>query len=220
MNKSETIKELAQALTKAQAEMPAVQFNAKNPFLKNRYADLGAIIAVAKPVLAAHGLSVSQLMASEGDKVGVTTVLMHESGEWLESTATLPVGAEKGKSMAQVAGSIVTYLRRYGLASILGMYADEDGDGNEPSKQSQPAKKNGNGHKPAPKHAMDYETAAKVTNSAGELYISLDAEKLSNMTIGIGKALKKDDITAERRDELEFKLDAIKVILAKRAEVA
>jgi len=143
MNKSESIKNLAEALSKAQTEMPTVKFNAKNPFLKNRYADLGAIISTSKPILAKHGLSVSQLTGNNGDCVGVETVLMHESGEWLESSMYLPVGVEKGKSQAQVAGSIITYLRRYSLSAILGMYSDEDGDGNQPAPQQQA--------KPAPK---------------------------------------------------------------------
>jgi len=134
INKSESIKELAAA----QSQMPAVQMNAVNPFLKNKYADLGAIISTAQPILAKHGLSVSQLPTSEDDHVGVTTMLMHESGEWLSTEMSLSIGEEKGKSNAQVAGSIITYLRRYSLASMLGMYADEDGDGNAPKPQ--PAK--------------------------------------------------------------------------------
>jgi hypothetical protein len=129
MNKSNTIKELATALTKAQAEMQAAPFNAVNPFLKNKYADLGSIVKTAQPVLAKHGLSVSQLTEGSGREIGVTTVLMHSSGEWLESTVTLPVGDEKGKSDAQVAGSVISYLRRYSLAAILGMYAEQDSDG-------------------------------------------------------------------------------------------
>jgi len=64
--------------------------------------------------------------------VGVETILAHESGEWIGSTIFLPLGEEKGKSQAQLAGSVITYLRRYSLAGILGMYADEDGDGNTP----------------------------------------------------------------------------------------
>lgn len=134
MQKSESIKELASALTKAQGEMPAVKFNSTNPFLKNKYADLGAIIAAAKPVLAKHGLAVSQLSTSDDDRIGVETVLMHQSGEFIASSLSMEIADEKGKSSAQVAGSIITYLRRYALASILGMYADEDGDGNAPEQ--------------------------------------------------------------------------------------
>lgn len=148
MNKSESIKELAGALVKAQAAMPAVKFNSTNPFLKNKYADLGAVIDTSRPILAKNGLSVSQLVFTDIGHMGVETILMHESGEWISASAVLPLGDEKGKSQAQVAGSIVTYLRRYGLSSILGMYADEDGDGNAQSSanahkpaESQPAKK-------------------------------------------------------------------------------
>ena len=126
---SATIADLAHALSKAQAEMKPAAFNATNPFLKNKYADLGAVIEASRTVLAKNGLAVSQLTSGDGDNIGVTTVLMHSSGEWLSSTITLPVGEEKGKSQAQVAGSIISYLRRYSLASILGMYAEEDTDG-------------------------------------------------------------------------------------------
>lgn len=154
MNKSESIAKLSGALSKAQSEMPAAELNATNPFLKNKYADLGSIIKAAKPVLGKHGLSVAQSTTSNNGDIGVTTLLIHESGEWLEDTVYLPLGDEKGKSQAQVAGSIVSYLRRYSLASMLCIYADEDTDGetgkgekpkaeNKPVAQQKPEKSNG-----------------------------------------------------------------------------
>jgi hypothetical protein len=220
MKKSESIKNLAASLVKAQNEMPVVKMNAVNPFLKNKYADLGAIISATRPVLASNGLSISQTMTCDDERIGVTTLLMHSSGEWLEDTATLPLGDERGKSLAQVAGSIVTYLRRYGWSSILGIYADEDGDGNAP------ARKNGNGHKPAKqekpsnhmpeKHAMSYETASQVKDSKGVLYTDKTNEELSDMTIGISKALNKKDLTQEQRETYQMKMDAISTILTVR----
>ena len=71
MNKSESVVKLSGALAKAQAEMPAVEKNATNPFLKNRYADLGAVIEAAKPILARHGLSVVQMPVTFENTVGV-----------------------------------------------------------------------------------------------------------------------------------------------------
>ena len=133
MNKSEAIVNLAKALSQAQGEMPVIKFNSINPFLKNNYADLGAIIAGTRPVLAKFGLAVTQLTFGEDGVVGVETMLTHSSGEWISDRVSMQVGEERGKSSAQVAGSIVTYLRRYSLASILGVYADEDGDGNKPA---------------------------------------------------------------------------------------
>lgn len=132
MKHSASLGELAKALTTAQAELTPAPMNATNPFLKSKYADLGAVIATAKPVLAKHGLSYSQHPYGEGGKIGVETILMHSSGEWLSSGIELDAVEERGKSAAQVAGSIITYLRRYALAAALGIYADEDTDGHAP----------------------------------------------------------------------------------------
>jgi hypothetical protein len=129
MKQSENIGKLAEALSSAQGEFDAVPLNAVNKFLGNQYADLGSVIETAKPILAKYQLAVSQLVTNDGERVGVTTFLAHSSGEWISDSVTLPVSVEKGKSAAQVAGSIVTYLRRYALSAILGLYAGDDDDG-------------------------------------------------------------------------------------------
>lgn len=129
MNRSESVKNLAAALAKAQAEMSVVKFNAQNPFLKNKYADLGAVIETSRPTLAKHELSISQFPISQDDKIGVTTILLHSSGEWLEETIFIPIGEQKGLSVAQSAGVVISYLRRYSWVAVLGLYADEDTDG-------------------------------------------------------------------------------------------
>lgn len=219
MNKSETIKELAIALSKAQEEMPVVEFNATNPFLKSKYADLGSNIKTATPVLAKYGLSISQLPTSDGDKIGLTTLLMHTSGEWIESTIMMPVELDpnnKAVSLVQIAGKTLTYFRRYSFAAFLGMYAEEDVDGNG----SKPASK-----KPAPKTRatvtkktngkMSLEKAQAITTSKGEKYGDLETEKLSFMFNAITKSLGdvSDDTPADEIAELQLKRDAIKVIL-------
>lgn len=239
MNKSETVMKLATALSKAQGELKAAQMNATNPFLKNRYADLGAIIEAAKPTLAKHGLSVSQMPTSTADRIGVTTILLHESGEWIEDTITLPLGDERGKSLAQVAGSVITYLRRYSLASVIGMYADEDVDGGAPKPQARveqheptngnghkaaeaapepvqvetPKNGNGNGHTPEPQtEKISLESANGITNSKGVHYGDLDSETLSNMFNAMSRLKKMGKGTEEH----DLKCDAIQVILKSR----
>ena len=217
MNKSESIQNLSAALSKAQAEYPAIKFDSVNPFLKNGYASLGAIIAGARPVNAKHGLSVSQLTFGEDGVAGVETVLMHTSGEWISSSISMPIGDEKGKSNAQVAGSIVTYLRRYSLASILGIYSDEDGDGNKPEPERKPTRT----AKPTPQAKADddfmtIERASKITNSEGVAYVDLPNDKLQVMVIGINKALQNGADDEKRAEYLEKK-QAIGVILKARA---
>ena len=215
MNKSESIQNLSAALSKAQAEMPAIKFDSKNPFLKNDYASLGAIIAGARPVIAKHGLSVSQLTFGEDGVAGVETVLMHTSGEWISSSISMPVGEEKGKSSAQVAGSIVTYLRRYSLASILGIYSDEDGDGNKVEPERKPTRAALPKEKPVD-DPMTIERAMKVQNSEGVSYGDIPNDKLQAMILGINKGLQ-NGLDDEKRAEYLEKKQAIGVILKARA---
>lgn len=220
MNKSESIQNLAAALVKAQAEMPAVPFNKTNPFLKNRYADLGAIIETAQPILAKHGLAVSQLCSTDGDRVGVETVLIHTSGEWIGSTMDIPATEERGKSSAQVAGSLVTYVRRYALAAILGMYADEDQDGNDPKPVKPKTTRRSNdqilaelGYEPDP---VPLEVVNQVVNRDGIPYTDIESARLVHMSRSIDKAIKSDGHDQSRLAELQTKQQAIEVILKSR----
>jgi hypothetical protein len=109
MNKSESIKELACALAKAQGEIENASKSSANPHFKSRYADLAEILNTVRPVLAKHGLSVAQFPTLEGSTASVETILMHASGEWLSSIASSPMQ----KMDAQGVGSVTTYLRRY-----------------------------------------------------------------------------------------------------------
>jgi len=127
MNKSESISNLAKALCKAQNEMGGAVKDAKNPFFKSNYADLTSIIKAIKEPFASNGLSYSQFpVTSEGGGgVGVVTVLMHSSGEWLESEFYLPLA----KKDPQGGGSAITYARRYALQAMAGIpTADDDAE--------------------------------------------------------------------------------------------
>ena len=134
MNKSESIKNLAMALNKAQAEMGGAAKDANNPFFKSKYADLGSVIRAIKEPFASNGLSYSQFPISEADTVGVDTILMHSSGEWIESRLLLPMV----KADPQKAGSAITYARRYALQAIAGIPSEDD-DGNAASQGNKTA---------------------------------------------------------------------------------
>jgi hypothetical protein len=63
---------------------------------------------------------------------------------------------------------------------------------------------------------MTIERAAKITDSKGTPYIEIDSDTLSKKTIGISKVLNKPDLTDEKREFYQEKLDAIRVILQAR----
>jgi len=195
MNKSNTIKELSSALQKAQAEMPVVVFDATNPFLKNKFASLGAVINTSRPILAKHGLSVSQFPTSIDGSVGVTTILAHSSGEWMEDTICLPLAEEKGKSAAQVAGSVITYLRRYSWAAVLGLYADEDTDGNQPEKKQAGSKKDEpkkDDNDAGPVTAAAWEAWGELLKRAQKVNVPFDEVKRAEINLGQLRARYKE----------------------------
>tara|TARA_R110000868_G_scaffold156440_1_gene383290 strand:- start:2002 stop:2637 length:636 start_codon:yes stop_codon:yes gene_type:complete len=119
MNKSESISNLAKALCKAQNEMGGAVKDATNPFFKSKYADLGSVIKAIKEPFYSNGLSYSQfpVTSAGGQGIGVTTILMHSSGEWLESEFCLPLA----KLDPQAGGAAITYARRYSLMSAAGI---------------------------------------------------------------------------------------------------
>lgn len=129
MKTSESIKQLSAALLKAQRSIKFASKDANNPHFKSKYADLPAVIDAIKPALNDAGLVFLQTFSpSEAGFIAVTTRLMHETGEWIEDTATVPLP----KSDPQGYGSAATYARRYSLAAITGLYQDDD-DGNAAS---------------------------------------------------------------------------------------
>jgi hypothetical protein len=135
MLKSESIAELTKALAQFQGEVRNPLNESVNPQYRSKYASLDVVINTVKPILAKYGLSFIQSTSTEGENVGVTTLLMHESGEWIESdTMFLPAYQIKSGGAkdfnAQGIGSSVTYGRRYQLSAILGISSEDDDDAN------------------------------------------------------------------------------------------
>lgn len=124
MNKSESIGQLAKALSAFQGELGAAPKSEANPFFKSRYADLASVWDTCHLLLGKHGLAVSQLPSLDGDRLVLTTMLMHSTGEWLSSDLLMT----PNKMDPQAVGSALTYARRYALCAILGVVADDDDD--------------------------------------------------------------------------------------------
>jgi hypothetical protein len=128
---SNEINELAQALVSAQAEFSAVPKGSVNPFFKSKYAALPDVVASASPVLAKHGLAISQHVATGMNGTDIlVTYLIHTSGQYIAHDMTLHMV----KDDPQAQGSAITYARRYSYMSALGLVADEDDDANGASK--------------------------------------------------------------------------------------
>lgn len=125
MHTSETIGEIAGALLTFHTKVGSIKKTAENPFFKSKYADLSSILeAIADPLQEAK-LTFVQFPSGQ---YGLTTLLMHESGEWVRAEYEM----KPSKDDPQGRGSALTYQRRYALCSILGLNTEDD-DGNEAS---------------------------------------------------------------------------------------
>ena len=131
MEKSESIVELSKAMAKFQEEVKQPLKDKNNPFFKSKYVPLENVVEAITDVAPKNGLSFVQwALNDENGRVGVATMLMHESGEWIKFD---PVHMKADKETAQGAGALISYLKRYSLSAVFGITSDQDDDGNSAS---------------------------------------------------------------------------------------
>lgn len=133
-SQSDQIGEIAAALAQAQGGIGNPSKN-KTVNVKTRqggsyqfsYSTLDQIIETIRPAMVQNKLWVSQLIGTdEQGNWSLRTLLMHASGQWLATETPIPV-EDAG---IQELGKAVTYIRRYALASIVGVASEEDDDAN------------------------------------------------------------------------------------------
>lgn len=191
MQKSDSIKNIAKALAAFQSEVKNPTKTTDNPFFKSKYAPLSEILNTVRPLMAKHGLSILQAPSGDGAQISITTLITHESGEWIEAD---PLILRAEKATAQGAGSAITYGRRYALSSMLGISSEEDDDGNQASNS-----KSAENGKPATnsKSTTNGNSADSKKKTAGVVTPKMMA-KLFATARDAGMTEKMKDIIAEK----------------------
>ena len=123
---SDKITNLAKAMLKVQKQLrPAIKDNYNN-FTQSKYATLNSVMEACSEALIDAGIWVAQYpvpVEGDGKQLGLVTKLIHaESGEWQESLLVMPLS----KNDPQGYGSALTYARRYGLSSMVGLVTEDD----------------------------------------------------------------------------------------------
>ena len=128
MNKSETIGALSLAVSKLLGEVQNTVKDTQG--FGYKYTKLDKVLDMVRPLLEKHELSLMQLVVNDASNpavVGVEGLLSHSSGEWVSSTVYMPVEPKKNLSLAQSSGVVISYIRRYQIAALLGI-AQKDTD--------------------------------------------------------------------------------------------
>lgn len=129
---SESKAKVSKAFLDAQKNFAPALKTSTNPHFKSKYADLAACVEAVVDALNDAGIALMQKTHQSDNGVIVETILLHESGEFLDS-GKIHVPADKGT--AQGYGSALTYARRYSLMAVCGI-APEDDDGNAATKHN------------------------------------------------------------------------------------
>jgi len=123
---------LAGALAKCQGEFNAVKKGSQGHGYS--YADIAAVLEASSVITSKYGVAIIQMNLSkvvdDALLIGVKTILAHSSGGYVSSEIYVPAIKTKMNSLVQMAGVNITYLRRYGIQSALGL-ATTDNDGSD-----------------------------------------------------------------------------------------
>lgn len=134
MRFSQSIENLAPALVAAKANITTqLEKVGDNPHFKSKFVPLDAVFEAIEGTLAEQGITVLQEGAPRDNGVEVSTILLHKSGEWMQSYGTFMPA--RNAADPQAFGSANTYARRYDLMTTLGLSGDSDDDGNEAARE-------------------------------------------------------------------------------------
>lgn len=117
------LKEMPKALVKIQNEINNPKKNAKGMH-NAKYATLDEVISVSKKLLANNGFTIIQSPYNDGEVMGVETMFLHESGEYIRGK----FGSKFTSQDPQKAGGLITYYRRYSLSAMLNVASENDDD--------------------------------------------------------------------------------------------
>ncbi|MGN1038976.1 MAG: ERF family protein [Mailhella sp.] len=212
MNTSQSISNLSKAMLLVQQQLQPAIKDAKNPFIGNDYATLNSVMESCRALLGSQGIWLTQLPCPApvelgAGHIGLETRLIHaESGEWISSTAIIPLPKNDPQGM----GSAITYARRYSLCAILGIVTEDD-DGNAASihqkqqaRQRKPLEASQNA-----KQTLDSSSSTKKILDAsnrpvssqqnlpkldGVNYKSVQAENGRQCIVASGKTLEKKEL--------------------------
>ena len=139
-NKKPAVANLYTDLIEVQKAIPTIAKTSKAVY--GNYANFDDIIKIVRPLLNEHNfVLIQKTQTQQGEQftsIGIVTELIHVSGEKITSDPFIvPLQSEKGKSLAQTAGSILTYAKRYSLCALLGIATGDDTDGNYGINQQQ-----------------------------------------------------------------------------------
>lgn len=200
---SPSVGKLMEAMAKAQANVVVPKFNRVGQARGGRYkyADLGAILQAAYATYSPHGVAVICQLNACGDGSHIFICRLHFGEEFIASTIHVPKTNED-----QQMGARLTYRRRYNLALLCGLFAEEDGDEgaiDEAPRQARPSPARSEPaparDEPKPEPVKPEPVKPKPATGTRKPFPQEQAEALANLAedkLEAGKAPTEDECRA------------------------
>lgn len=126
---------IAKAIIAIQKDLKPLTKSAENSEYGSSFVPLSEVYPKALELLNKYNLATMQWPVSKEDKSYLVTVLFNDSGDSITGSIELYTPRKD----LQAVGSAITYARRYGIMSILGMVGEDDDDGNKAAgRQTKP----------------------------------------------------------------------------------
>ena len=120
---SESVDELAKAMSIAQGQYLPLFFNKTNPYERWEFNDLESVISAVRPALTENGIFFTQLpCVDESGATIVYTRLIHSSGQWIECTSRVIPSLNNQHEF----DSVLAFQKRAAALSILGIAGKND----------------------------------------------------------------------------------------------
>jgi hypothetical protein len=233
---SETIGTIAAALAKAQAQLVNPEKSLVGTIRSDgrggaersfRYAPLSSGLDIVRKTLSQHEIATVQITSIDESAgiVQLSTVLAHASGEWIASD--WPVCAIAETATPHRMGAALTYARRYGLFTLVGIAGEDDLDSPDliapttPAPKTEPGKTKDrlNGGPNYQSQGQSRSGQQKVVNSARTLEPKA-SEVLRDQLIAQLKALNSAEEAAAWAHQVLASKDSLVLADAKQVELA
>lgn len=207
---SENTANLFSALIKARTDIETVAKDKAG--FGYKYATLDNVINMLKDVLPKYDLGYAQFPETIDGKDGVTTIVIHKSGEYLSARYEMDATPMKGTNLTQQKGASITYTRRYALCSVFGIPTEEDTDGvissaHESTKCAEPEVKSSIEDVIAGMDKMTLDTVKRFYAKAIDLYGKETPEY--RQWVAVWKAKKEELEQNNVKEDLKSELDAL-----------
>jgi len=184
MKTSSEIKNISAALVKVIGEVKNSPKTSQGYGYK--YSSLDEVLNIVRPIIAKHGLTMiqSQSLDKERGLVIVKTLLMHISGEFIETQTSCPFETLKGMNAYQSLGSAITYLRRYAITSMFAIASEEDTDANPQPQQRKPLSQKQATPQPQPQQQAKTQNSQSLKDLGIEIVVKNGIEIAKDLEAG------------------------------------